>query len=97
MKTSIFVTLLFLIALLGRNVASAQTYVSTWQSLDGPWYASRPIDISIGYRGQLKVMYVADSTGNSLLSTTDEGSTWKHLSILNPTAVACLSDPYPIL
>ena len=68
--------------------SQAQTYVSTWHSLDGPWFASYACDIAVGSLANVKVMYVADSSANSLLKTTDEGTTWQHLIIDKPAAVA---------
>lgn len=64
----------------------------SWQFVGGPWYASLPRDISIGYRGSSPVMFVADSTENSLLKTTDEGETWTHLGVAIPFCVAAIQN-----
>jgi photosystem II stability/assembly factor-like uncharacterized protein len=63
-----------------------------WQSLDGPWFASAAVDISIGYRGNQRVIYVADSSAYSVLKSTNEGDNWMHLQIDRPFAVACIPD-----
>lgn len=77
--------------LLLASIACGQ---NVWTLVDGPWYASLPRDISIGYSSGLPVMYVADSTESSLLKSTDEGETWIHLPVANPTSVACVeNDP----
>ncbi len=83
---SIFICAVFLISL----PLNAQTNSQRWKSMTGPWYCSYAADISIGYHGNQRVIYVADSTSNSLLKSTDEGMSWIHLPVAYPDAVACI-------
>lgn len=69
----------------------------TWTSLNGPWRASNAKDITQGYTGSTRVLYVADN-GSRFVKSTDGGGRWVTTGITpgdqipNPLITAC--DPF---
>jgi photosystem II stability/assembly factor-like uncharacterized protein len=83
---------ILLVSILSLVAFSSPSFAQDpWTFAGGPWFASVCRDLSIGYIDNAPIMYVADSTEQSLLKSTNAGETWIHLTAVEkPYSVACV-------
>jgi photosystem II stability/assembly factor-like uncharacterized protein len=62
---------------------------SQWTSLNGPWEASGPCDIAVGYTASSSSVYTIGGPNGELLLSHDEGETWTPCVLEQVVAVAC--------
>jgi photosystem II stability/assembly factor-like uncharacterized protein len=72
---------------------SAHAQSVQWETLEGPWTASKVTDFAVGYQGGSRVIYAVNEGGNTLLKSTNDGAMWGPIPsgnpISDPVAVAC--------